>query len=654
MSWLSKLYETYERISDAYSEEESTPIPISHTVQNAHINIILDREGNFLRASVLNKTQIILPATEKSAGRSSGEAPHPLADKLQYVAYDYKAYGGLKPSYFDSYIKQLSDWCSSNFSDPKIKAIYEYVKKGTVISDLIRVGILFTNNENKLLTHWPFEVTEENPIPPIFKLLPKKKVKGKTIQDVGDALVCWSVEVPGNPSLETWKDRTIQKLWIDYNKTLSQNEGFCYILGNTTKNIPIAINHPAKLRHSGDKAKLISSNDTIGFTFRGRFLDASQAAEIGYDVTQKAHNALRWLIQRQGYRNGDQVIVSWAVSGKELPEPFADTFSFLERLEDIPEEEHTATLDYSADIGQTFALKLNKYMAGYSQKLNPTENVIIMGLDSATPGRMAITYYKEMFAQEYIDQITKWHSDFAWYQRHKDENQTIWPIGCPSPIDIFNSAYGKNSSDSLKKNIFQRLIPCILEGRSFPQDIVSLAMKSAINKNSYSKDDYWLWEKNLGIACSLYKGYCIRHPDIKKRREHIMAIDENNNSRDYLYGRLLAIAEYIEEIALRVAQEDRSSTSASRLMQYFADRPFSTWRNIELALQPYKQRLYNKRKGFIINREKDLDNVFSKFIGSTFVDDSPLTGEFLLAYHVQRLELHNKKTDENTDNKQGE
>ena len=47
-------------------------------------------------------------------------------------------------------------------------------------------------------------------------------------------------------------------------------------------------------RNSGDRAKLISSNDSANFTFRGeRFSDAGQALRIGYETTQKAHSALR-------------------------------------------------------------------------------------------------------------------------------------------------------------------------------------------------------------------------------------------------------------------------------------------------------------------------------------------------------------------------
>ena len=53
---------------------------------------------------------------------------------------------------------------------------------------------------------------------------------------------------------------------------------------------------PKKIRNEGDGAKLISSNDEKNFTFRGRFSDKSQAFSIGYEDSQKAHNALKWSI----------------------------------------------------------------------------------------------------------------------------------------------------------------------------------------------------------------------------------------------------------------------------------------------------------------------------------------------------------------------
>lgn len=120
-----------------------------------------------------------------------------------------------------------------------------------------------------------------------------------------------------------------------------------------------------------------------------------------------------------------------------------------------------------------------------------------------------------------------------------------------------------------------------------------------------------------------------------------MALEPERTSRDYLYGRLLAIAENIEGRALFLAGEKRETT-ASRLMQRFADHPSSTWRNIELALAPSMTRLRNLRPGFLHAMKNELDNVVAAFEPNDFTRDGALSGEFLMGYHCQRQALRPK------------
>lgn len=121
-----------------------------------------------------------------------------------------------------------------------------------------------------------------------------------------------------------------------------------------------------------------------------------------------------------------------------------------------------------------------------------------------------------------------------------------------------------------------------------------------------------------------------------------MALEPDRNSRDYLYGRLLAIAERIEERALRTAGENRD-TMAARLMHRFSDRPYSTWRNIELALPPYKSRLRNAAPATLVWLEKQIDDICGQFQSEDFMSDRKLSGEFLLGYHCQRAKLTEPK-----------
>lgn len=119
-----------------------------------------------------------------------------------------------------------------------------------------------------------------------------------------------------------------------------------------------------------------------------------------------------------------------------------------------------------------------------------------------------------------------------------------------------------------------------------------------------------------------------------------MALDENRNTRDYLYGRLLAIADRLEGHALYKAKEKRD-TNAARYMQLFAEHPFKTWRQIELSLSPYKARLGGA--GYYTGL---IDNVMCKFAPDDFKNDKPLGGEFLLGFHCQRAELWKGKNEE--------
>ena len=121
-----------------------------------------------------------------------------------------------------------------------------------------------------------------------------------------------------------------------------------------------------------------------------------------------------------------------------------------------------------------------------------------------------------------------------------------------------------------------------------------------------------------------------------------MALEEARDSRDYLYGRLLAVAEKIESMALIFAKEPRETTAA-RMMQRFADRPFSTWRTIETSLTPYKSRINARIPGLLNGYSELIDQICSKFQTDEFRQDSRLSGEFLLAYHCQRKWLKEHK-----------
>ncbi len=555
----------------------------------------------------------MIPVSEASAGRTGSIiAPHPLCEEISYCASDFPDKDAKK---CEAYETQLVQWCESQDAHPKALSILSYLKKGRLWSDL---------NEQKI-----FPVTVED------ARGNRTKIKDKKV------FVRWRVEAVDDPRSGTWEDQELIDAWASIDQVHASKHGLCMVLG---ENARICKNHPKFIRRSDDGAKLISSNDFNGYTFRGRFTDgkddyAKEACTVSFEVSQKAHNALRWLIHRQAYRNEDQVIVTWAVSGKPVPDPFKDSLSLFLGSEEATQGATENVLPVAGNTGQAFALRLKKAIAGYRAQIDPAESIVVMGLDSATPGRMAITFYRELLGSEFLDRIQAWHEKYAWPQNFGRESKFV---GAPAPRDIAEAAFSTRMGekgelrvdDKLRKATVERLLPCIIDGRALPRDLVNSVVHRASNRIGLK---HWEWEKFLGIACALFKG-------LFNKREYQMTLETDRTSRDYLYGRLLAIAEHIEGRALYVGGETRDTT-ATKLMQRFADRPASAWRTIELALTPSKSRLRAKRPGFLYEMEKLHDEVVSSFVGEDFLDDRKLSGEFLLGYHCQRQALNPPKAD---------
>ncbi len=654
MSWIQKLYETYDNCQSVIGkdgEKGTRPLlPICHITAQAHIEIVIDEDGNFRRAHIItdkNDMTTIIPSTEASASRAGSKPEcHPLCDQIQYVAGDYTKYGGTVTSGFAkdpeepyrNYVEILTKWCESKFVHPKGEAVLEYIKKKAVIKDLVERQILLVDSNGKFFAKG--DVKRDKETADIFSAVNSQE----------DVFVRWIIESPNSDESKVWKDNTLWESWINFYLSTRNKEPLCFVTG---KESVLSNNHPKYIRVKGDGAKLVSANDTSGFTFRGRFTSEKQAYGLSLEVSQKAHNALIWLIDRQGkvfFEKGDGgrkspglTVVAWATMDKKVPQPLDDALDTL--MDELPSDQPELP-----DTAQQFAIKLRNKITGYGADLGSAKSIQIIAMDSASKGRLAITYYQERDVSDYLDRINKWHEECAWIHKYrfqdiqddtgKTKRRYFIFVGAPAPIDIAEAAYGKNADDKLKKATVLRLLPCIIDGQPIPRDLVESVVRHASNrigmKDPKDKNEKE-WNKTLGIACALFRKH-------NRKENYDMALDLNRKIRDYLYGRLLALAESLEEWALNKAGEDRP-TNAARLMQRFSERPYSTWRTIELALTPYKARLGGKSK----KRQRMIDEVVASFSENDFISDRRLSGEFLLGYHCQRESLRNARDESDND-----
>jgi len=620
MSWLLQLYETYEsnlhlvgKPEKKHNEQEYTLLPIAHTTQNAHIEVNVTEEGEFHSAIVIDKkdANTLIPCTEESASRAGSKiAPYPLHDKLSYVAGDFVAYGGQikKESPYTYYIDRLHNWANSPYATDKVRSIYRYVNKGRLIEDLVREGVLHTDADNRLLEKWDKPDVSR---PEIFSVM---------VGPPENLFVRFNVYSSGKHLTDVWKDPEMYDSFIRYYSEQLGDEDLCFVTGQV---LPRTDRHANKIRNAADKAKLISANDSSGFTFRGRFTSSDEAASISYEASQKAHNALKWLINRQGKIIDQRVFLIWGNDTLDVPDPSEDSFAISPSASTVSRERETLT-------HQGFAEEFSKALDGYRHNLASKSDINILILDSATTGRMAVLYYRNMEKELYLSRLTKWHSTCAWLHRYRrnDNGEFVQFYGAPATKDIAFAAYGPRAGDKVVKGLMERMLTCILDDKNqkIPQDIVTSAYYRASNPVSMER---WEWEKTLSIACAL----------INRKERLQVALDETNDHRDYLFGRLLAIADVLERRALG---DENRATNAIRYMNSFSRHPARTWSTIQSSLQPYQARLGR----FANDLNKIIDEVGSRIPVDQF-NDKPLSGLYLLGFYSQRHELYQKKEHRN-------
>lgn len=627
MKTLAETYDTYADLA-GHVVNGQVLLPISHSTFNAQIEIKIDENANMCDADIVEKGDdiTIIPVTEDSAARSNGIAPHPLCDKLCYIAGDYSRYTGeSKEKYYEEYMQQLESWVKSDYSHPMIESIYSYLLKGTLIKDLVERNILVLDNNGKL--------TDE------YKL----QKQGQTGANVRFIVSSKFIE----SETRVWKNQNLYQCYIGYYKSIKKNEKLCYVSGKIEM---CSDKHPSKIRNSGDKSKLLSGNDEIGFTYRGRFSDKNQAVSVSYEISQKAHNALRWLLQKQGDMKDDSAIVCWMVNRDvALPDISKDSLHAYEKVGGVDLESilFAVKKETDTDTGIYYAKQFRKALQGYAVKINEDDQVAVIALDAATTGRLSITYYDEMGAQQYIDSVRNWQEHCSWEHyvsvgNSEEKNWLLLDVS-PSVKEIALAAFGVYRTGINKKGFLEmdnkllnatkkRLLPCITKsGTRIPNDII----KAAVNRASQPQTmDDFVWENQvLSVACAMIR---FRYEQEKGEKTMSTFLEDNLKDRNVLFGRLLAVCDYMESRAMYEKGEDgkpkeQRTTNAKRYWSVYSRKPAMTYRIIYESLNPYE----NKLSSYELKYFRECRDEIMALLADVGFDNRALTEMYLPGYSLQ-------------------
>lgn len=646
MSYVNELIDLYNKNQDKIGVIEyrgDIPyvlLPPFHTTVTAQITVTIDQNGNFMRAELVaqDDKMTIIPVTEKSGSRTAGKEPHPLCDNLRYLAGDYKDYYKDDGVCNELYMSQIEKWEKSTYSHEKVKAIYLYLKKATLIKDLVEQKIIKLNDNNQI-------DDKEN----MEGIVQTKAFVRFIIRSTGENL---HREIPD----ECWKDRTLQDCYIKYVRSQEREKGMCYLTGNMES---ISYLHSKKIRNEGDGAKLISANDSQNFTYRGRFANREEAVAVGSETSQIVHNTLKWIIRKQGAFFDTMTIVTWESDQLSMPKWNMDTESIITEYENEQEENDWDSWDDDwseeeevSDGNPITAEKFYKALNGYGKKVDNTSNMILLAFDAATPGRLAMIENVTLDTARYLKNVEKWHNDCNWIHEKWKDGKRIQFWGMVGVRDIADILFGIENKGKLsivdgngKKlyaEVAKRLLPCIWYGSNIPYDYVNLAVVKASNPLTYKERKNW--ERVLTLACSMVK----KNEKDRNKEEWNVALDKSAKDRSYLYGRLLAVADRIEYMTYD-AKDNGRITNAKRYMSTFSQRPYETWKVIEENIQPYLAKLDVVKRKYYENLLSEICNLFDI---DKFKENKKLDGLYLLGFHSQEYDLRFKK--ENSEEKKEE
>ncbi|UUX32772.1 type I-C CRISPR-associated protein Cas8c/Csd1 [Fundicoccus culcitae] len=613
MNLWESLLTTYEKIEKAgkvgQKLEHSTTrlLPIYHndrvvTDSDNVIEIVMDESSNFITVSKLDQNSyIIFPVTLDSVSRSGVNAPpHPLQDDLQYLTteFDEKKYA--------AYIKQLKEWVEvSNVKELKI--IYNYMLKNSIISD-------------------------------ISSYLDKKIIAKKTF-------VTFSIKKPDSFWTPT-NSSELHEDYIDYVKSsLSEEEqGICSITG---KKMYLSDKHRGLL----GTAKLISVSNNKE-TYSGRISDKSKVSFLGYETSEKIFLMLRYLLSQRSYSRsiGDATyLVTWdatleaenidltkQVNEEDFDSRFAQYSMPKENKNEAPED----------ILNPILSTERIKHLSGY-KAVNKDSDYFVLIINKISNGRISIKYFRNFSGSELSDRILNWYQTTNWPVWTKEGSKHI-TLGLNNLVQRIIGTETKDKkivsrNEALNRWYIEKLLMSILEGNRLPLDLVTVVRSNITHRERYSNT----WQQMELASLSLIKKY---HADylIKISEKEVSPVLENNSDRSYLFGRLMAIAENIEQLSMG---EFTRTTLVSKYWHQLCVRPQSAFNQVKSRLLPYERRLQKSKPKAFLNRDRLIQDIYSQLdLNDEYLlnPDKPLSELFLVGYYAQKNALSsNLKTTKN-------
>ena len=643
MNLMSALFDTYEfaqtnDLVDNHSlaEKGQVLVPIFHSSRKSNGNdvfeITIDEKGNAIGGCFLEKDEIVIfPVTEDSITRSGAKiAPHAICDELSYLAEEIDV---KKNEEYHKGIKELLEYEKEKGLCKNFEIIGKYICRNEILDDFLRFFVKDCEYsiDDKYVLKYKIEEAAD-------------KVKEKSI-NLSKIFITFKIEKLYSADISVTRDVGLHNFYIDYVKEMNQSERNlrqCSATGQKDYCIE---------RHRGviGNAKLISISNN-NETYYGRIKKGKDIFSLSYSASQKIHNMLKYLLDNETYRRfigGDAYVVNWLAHDLEK-----GGFELISKWNFADDEIEELTM---SELGGEVSNLLGDYFLGKNRQFAAKNDFYVLIVEKISNGRVSIKYFRRLTRSEAYERVKNWYESVSWklYNKH-------W---VPSLYEIVNFLYGEENSKGyltcenkkLVRSTIERLLPCVIDSKKLPGDIARLAFNKLSNKHSYKK----AWQKALSIGCALIKKHKYDYEGYNLNPDKISEVKKVKSSRDFNYGKLMAIYERVELAALlgrdgEDLKKERGKnlriTNADRLWSAMIRTPERTRFILESKIKPYMNILKKSKPGMYVFFDKMITEITLKLIELDDIqtgDKGALNEEFVLGYYYQKNEFYKKRDKKN-------
>lgn len=319
---------------------------------------------------------------------------------------------------------------------------------------------------------------------------------------------------------------------VNYIERDSTKEGVCLVTGAKGKIIRTATNTP--INGCKNSASLVAFQKDKGFDSDGK--EQCYNAPISYEADFAISTALKKLISPESHNKfvlGDRTYVFFASSDSQEALSVEDTiFDFFNGNQNVSPDDGVLSVRKS----------LNSIFSG-KRTIKSDEKFIIIGI-APNAGREAVVYYSEQSLTEFVKNINS----------HFDDMELFSAFGkMPSYgiNGIFNTLFSKYSygkgDGNYPKNYIDAMAKSIFQNLPYPETVYNATIQCIRTETGTLSNNNSLKGKDITCA-AIIKAYINR-----KNKDNINKIsnemDVNDNHKGYLYGRLFAVLERIQELS---------------------------------------------------------------------------------------------------------